>query len=245
LNSDKVTQIYRAAVGLKDAMLMVQQGTTEDHAKYSAYKTFAEKYNELARAATAEVSDLKSLSLFVEERLGNYMNTLWPFQKSVFDSAYANLLILISGLEGKLDLRRNDVANIRNFIMANLRKAIFEPPADERGVQNALESIFVGKGLQKGIDYDRETGRVKTSTKEVVPDFILYKQNLSCEVKLIKDKTRVGSCIDEINSDITAYSSKYSYMLFVVYDMGAIRDEVEFTSGFAKNENVSCILVKH
>ena len=30
-----------------------------------------------------------------------------------------------------------------------------------RDVQNAVESLPVGKGMQEGIDYDRETGRVK------------------------------------------------------------------------------------
>jgi len=64
-------------------------------------------------------------------------------------------------------------------------------------------------------------------------------------VKFIKDKSRLGSCIEEINSDITSYSSRYAFLLFVVYDLGVVRDEDEFVSGFIKNDNVSCILIKH
>ena len=39
-------------------------------------------------------------------------------------------------------------------------------------VAHAIESLMVGRGMAKGIDYDRETGPVKTSGKESVPDFI-------------------------------------------------------------------------
>ena len=51
--------------------------------------------------------------------------------------------------------------------------------------------------------------------------------NLCIEVKLLREgkKSRV---IDEINADITAYSTKYERLLFVVYDLGVIRDEAEF-----------------
>ena len=67
--------------------------------------------------------------------------------------------------------------------------------------------------LQKGQDYDREVGRVKVSTKEVVPDFILLKLSLALEVKLIKTSTRVREVVDEINADIAAYSKVYRTIL--------------------------------
>ncbi len=245
LNSEKAVDIYRSASVLRDAMLLVHNGTTPDHAKYSAYITFAEKYNIIATAAVENVKGLNFLSILDLEKLGSYMNTLWPFQKNVFDSVYANLSILISNLEGRLEIRKTDIENIKNFLKANLRKAIFDIPKDEKQVQNAVESILIGKGLQKGIDYDRERGRVRTSSKEVVPDFIFYKQNLAIEVKYIKDKSRIGTIIDEINADITSYSQKYSGLVFLVYDLGSIRDEEEFIAGFTKNEIVSCILIKN
>ncbi|MGB5156590.1 hypothetical protein [Desulfobacterium sp. N47] len=108
-----------------------------------------------------------------------------------------------------------------------------------------MESLLIGHGLQKGIDYDRETGRVKVSSKEVIPDFIFYKLNLACEVKLIKDKVRIGSAIDEINADIKSYMTKYSGIIFIVYDLGFIRDENEFISSFNKNEGIHCVVIKN
>ena len=62
-----------------------------------------------------------------------------------------------------------------------LRKVIYEIPEKELTVQNGIESILVGYGLSKGIDYDRETGRVKVSAKETIPDFIFDRLNLALD----------------------------------------------------------------
>jgi hypothetical protein len=50
--------------------------------------------------------------------------------------------------------------------------------------------LLIGRGFTKGIDYDRETGRVKVSIKEVVPDFVFPKLGLALEVKLSTDKDK-------------------------------------------------------
>ena len=99
--------------------------------------------------------------------------------------------------------------------------------------------------MAKGLDYDRETGRVKIASKEVIPDFIFMRMNLALEVKIIKEKDRISKVIDEINADIIAYTEKYSSILFVIYDLGIIRDEEEFLSGFNNKNNIDCIIVKH
>ena len=46
-------------------------------------------------------------------------------------------------------------------------------PESERDVQDVVEQLLIGRGYEKGIDYDREVGRVKVSSKEVIPDFIM------------------------------------------------------------------------
>jgi hypothetical protein len=110
---------------------------------------------------------------------------------------------------------------------------------------NAIENMLIGRGLQKGQGYDREVGRVKVSSKESVPDFIFYKLSLCLEVKLIKTFTRVKEVVDEINADIAAYYKGYKNMMFVVYDMGFIRDETEFRSDLEWTGVSSVIVVKH
>jgi uncharacterized membrane protein len=99
--------------------------------------------------------------------------------------------------------------------------------------------------MQRGSDYDRETGRVKVSIKEVVPDFILPKLGLALEVKLTKHEQRAKEVVDEINADIRAYSQRYQAILFLVYDLGTIRDETEFRQGLEQVGSVEVLVVKH
>ena len=61
----------------------------------------------------------------------------------------------------------------------------------------------------------------------------------------MKTAGRVREVIDEINADIQAYSKRYRSLLFIVYDMGHIRDEVEFKQDLEDPGNVSVIVVKH
>ena len=86
--------------------------------------------------------------------------------------AYSNTALLKALLEAAIGYAADQTQNLRDFIQANLRRAVFGEPEKELEVQNAIETLIVGRGMAKGMDYDRETGRVKTSGKESVPDFI-------------------------------------------------------------------------
>ena len=132
-----------------------------------------------------------------------------------------------------------------DFLQANLRRAIFVTPERELEIQNAVESLIVGRGMAKGTDYDRETGRVKTSDKESVPDFIFPNLKLCLEVKLSKSADKLRAIVDEINADIRAYSTVYERQLYIVYDVGTIRDEAEFKRGLENANGVSVVIVKH
>jgi hypothetical protein len=44
--------------------------------------------------------------------------------------------------------------NLKDFIQANLRKAVFVVPDKEIEIQNGIESLMVGRGMAKGTDYD-------------------------------------------------------------------------------------------
>ena len=58
---------------------------------------------------------------------------------------------------------------------------IFSRPEKEIEVQNAIESLLAGRGLNKGVDYDRETGKFEFSGKEYIPDFVIPKLQLCIE----------------------------------------------------------------
>jgi hypothetical protein len=118
-------------------------------------------------------------------------------------------------------------------------------PERERDIQDAIEQLLIGRGLEKGLDYDREVGRVKVSSKEVIPDFILPPLETAIEVKLLKDQRHVGPLIDEINADIQAYLQGYKAVIFVVYDLSVIRDELEFRRDLEITDGIKVIVVKH
>ena len=69
---------------------------------------------------------------------------------------------------------------------------------------------------------------MKYSGKEFVPDFIFVPADMFIEVKLVKTAERTKTVIDEINADILAYKTEYSKGMFIVYDVGIIRDASEF-----------------
>lgn len=49
-----------------------------------------------------------------------------------------------------------------------LRTVIFDKLQKEIEVQNAIEALLLGRGLNKGIDYDRESGKFEFSGKEYI-----------------------------------------------------------------------------
>lgn len=113
-------------------------------------------------------------------------------------------------------------------------------PKHEREVQNALETIFRARAL----DFRREQETVPYSTKRYIPDFTFDRIGLAVEVKLCKDKDREKVMIDEINADITGYGGKYDRCVFVVYDLGFIRDVARFPEDIEANPNVHVLIVK-
>lgn len=238
--------ISQAKTLQKSIELALADTATQPHSRFVSFKTFAEQYNFIAKTAE-QVLGLKenSFTIFLTEKMQSHMSTIWPVQKEIMESVFLSTGILLTYLESATEFAENEFDNIENFIKSNLRATIFSIPQKEVEIQNAIETLLIGKGMQKGIDYDRESGKFEFSGKEYIPDFVIPKLNLCIEVKLLKDgrKSRV---IEEINAYITAYSKKYDRQAFVVYDLGNIRDEVEFKRDIENaGNNIKVIIVKH
>lgn len=218
---------------------------TESHSRYVAFKSYAEMYNNIAREAEKVLCLPKnSFSVFLTNEMKSYMDTLWGTQKQVIEAVALQTGILLTYLESATDFVEDEFDNFANFIRSKLRASIFSAPTKEVEVQNAIEALLIGRNMTKGIDYDRETGKIEFSGKEYIPDFILPKMNLGVEVKLLRPGKK-SSIIDEINADITAYSTKYERLLFVVYDLGVIRDEAEFRRDIENaGANIKVVIVK-
>jgi hypothetical protein len=245
MTKSKVQEIRDHCVALLAAMDASRKSRTDDVWLFSSYKTFMRKYNELVKLAR-EVMHLDApVDYYNIDKVPDAFNTVTIQQRIYFDEVYSNLSILKSFIEANGGLAEVEAENILNFLKANLRKAIHVDPKHERDIQNAIENLLIGKGMQKGIAYDRETGRVKHAGKESIPDFIFQKEGMVLEVKLCNREGKLSSIIDEMNADIVSYSTVYKRVWFLIYDMGLIRDEDEIIHGLQKSENVKCAVVKH
>ena len=153
--------------------------------------------------------------------------------------------MLLAALEGQHDFATAKTIELKDFFELSLRRAIFTIPEGEKDLQNTVEQLLIGRGFRKGVDYDRETGRVKYSGKEFIPDFIFMPADMFIEVKLVKTAERAKTAIDEINADILAYKTKYSKGMFIVYDVGIIRDASEFAGSIEQHMDIAVCVVKH
>lgn len=133
------------------------------------------------------------------------------------------------------------ILKVINLAERRLRKVIKRKPDRESEVQDAFEALLVGAD----IPYSRESERIEYSSKTYTPDFTVPKIDLAVELKLCSKEGREKEMIAEINDDILAYQTKYGNLLFVVYDLGFIRDVDRFASSIEENENVIVRIVKH
>ncbi len=132
------------------------------------------------------------------------------------------------------------IIKVINLAGPKLRKVMRSTPKIEKEVQDAFESLLVGAD----IPHSREADRIEYSSKTYVPDFTLPELDLAIDIKLCADSGREKEIIAEINDDILAYQTKYGNILFVVYDVGKIRDVERFTASFEQHQNVVVRIIK-
>lgn len=221
------------------------QAECADIFKYIGYRQFARKYNQVLDLVASRATVPPVFDRFNVAKMPSPSDSVIYQQKPVFESVYLNLSLLRGFLESATGVIDDEFAELREFVSLRLRNAVFQKPNHERDIQETIETLLVGRGMQKGRDYDREVGRVKVATKESVPDFIMARLSLAMEIKLVKNASRAKSVVDEISADIASYSQTYSRLLFVVYDLGHIRNVSEFRLGFEKSPNTHVVVIKH
>lgn len=135
----------------------------------------------------------------------------------------------------------NKLLQIMNLIERGLRKTIRKVPERETTVQDAFENLLIGAD----IPYTREAESIQYSSKRYRPDFAIPVLGLALEIKLCDRAEREKEIIAEINDDILAYQKKFPNLIFVVYDVGHIRDTAQFADSFETQKNVVVKVVKH
>lgn len=133
------------------------------------------------------------------------------------------------------------IIKIINLAENKLRKTIREEPDSEQAVQDAFENLLIATG----INYEREGPTIEYSSKKYRPDFTIEKLDLAIELKLCTRSGREKELIKEINDDIQAYKTKYGNMLYVVYDLGNIRDIDQFKEALEGEDGVVMRVIKH
>lgn len=235
------------AEALEDAMEgVVRRANPSDVWRFASYKQYMRKYNDLAIMANSLERVEAPIDFYDLDKVQGSTNTIAMVQQELFESVRANLSILRAYLQNRVEPKADRIAGVADFLAANLRRAMLQRPEREKEVQDVIEQLLIGRGMEKGLNYDRESGRVKVSAKEVIPDFNLPDLRTAIEVKLVKESTTVGNTIDELNADIQAYKTAYSDVVFVIYDVaGKIRDDSEFRRDLEAVEGVRVLVVKH
>jgi hypothetical protein len=209
--------------------------------RYGGYPHYIGEYNRLlkltAEADPAVMECCEPIDLGENSDPAYVHSTLWG---SFAEQATVALNSLASYLQSKLGTKQQEHEQIIDLIRANLRPAIYDDPKHEREVQNVLETIFRTKAL----DFRREQESVPYAAKRYIPDFTFDRIGMAVEVKLCKDKDREKRMIDEINSDIIGYGGRYDRSLFVIYDLGFIRDVTTFSADIEANPNVHVEIIK-
>lgn len=235
------------ADALMDAMTRaVPSHVSDDHWRYSGYAQYMRKYNELATTVLSIEPADAPIDTYNLEHLPGLGDTPPMQQRAYFEDVRANLAILRAYLQNRVHPKAERIAGLADFFEANLRRATLHMPERETDVQDVVEQLLIGKGMEKGLDYDRESGRVKFSAKEVIPDFNLLQLSTAVEVKLLKSGTKVGPVIDQINADVVAYGKDYDVQVYVVYDCGGVISDVsEFRRDIEAADGVRVLVIKH
>jgi len=206
---------------------------------YSGYSVYLDEYNRLVPLVIEQFGE-EARRLFqpissVPDHLSG--GDIWVKYSEL---AAARLSTLASYLQSKLGTTDKQIQAILDLINANLRPSIFQDPQREVEIQNALEVMFRARAL----DYRREKIAIEYSSKKFIPDFTFETLDLALEVKLCNSPDKEKAIVDEINADIPAYQSRYRHIVFVVYDLGFVRDVNQFKSGIESNAGVHVLVIK-
>lgn len=212
---------------------------------YSSCNDFARHYQSIFEESKKYINLPGIYNSYDVGNLKNVFDLTGIEQMTIFQSVLASTRLLIATLEGNYDYIEDELHNLENFINSKMRLMFNDTPKNEKEVQDNLERLLIGNSMNKGVDYDRETGKFNFSGREYIPDFIFPNLRCCLEVKLLKDKKNKSKIIEEINADITAYSKKYNEILFLIYDIGIITDILEFKRDIESVDNVRVIVVKH
>ena len=136
-----------------------------------------------------------------------------------------------------------ELFKVISLIENSLRKIIRDKPTRESEINDSLENLFIGAGLDG--NFSREKESIPYSNKKYIPDFVFDSIGAVVETKFVDREGKDKEIIGQINDDIVAYKSRYPNLIFVVYDMGIIRNMDMFKNSIENQESVIVKVIKH
>ena len=190
------------------------------------------------------IHDIRNFNYYVNQKQEQAFRSQMIQAKGVLNAAidHLNDSEIDEVYEGKNSgPESSEIIKIINIVEDKLRKIIREDPKREKEIQDSFENLLI----LSSIEYKREFPAISYSSKNYIPDFSIDKLDLVIEIKFCNSDTREKELISEINDDILAYGTKYGNLLFVIYDMGKIRDIDKFKESIEKNINIIVKVIKH
>jgi len=158
--------------------------------------------------------------------------------------AFVYHTITETSLEDKLSSQYQFLNSIANDLLVNLPSQMSEwNKITEPRVQKEIETVLNLK--YRAYDFRKEKVEFPYSITSYKPDFTSEIMKLCIEVKICTQKRKPEKIVREINDDIVAYKTRYSYIVFIVYDSGKyVPNKMLFINDIEKyNSGVKIIII--
>jgi len=208
------------------------------------------KENILLSVRTAEISTKSVTTYYValsshpdlveEPRLGKYISDF----RYIFRKNYEKMRPeMLTKKDDESSITYSDrTTDLIFLIQNNLRKLVRDKPKSEKEIHDAIENLLIG--TKYGTLFVREKISIPYSSKYYIPDFASKSLDTIIEAKFCDSSEDEKKIIAEINDDIVAYTTKFNKLIFVVYDLGFIRDVSQFKKPFETMKMVTVLVVK-
>jgi len=199
---------------------------------------FVYKYNKLRKMVGKKFPEVKKYTT----NITGYEGVVRPsLEIRDFSAVKMETNSLVVFLEEKLGKSEEIVKNLLGVLGSKLRPTFRELPKSEGEVQEKVDTVL----NVSNFSYLREQVTIPFSSKYFKPDFTFENENTVLEVKFCGRTNREKELIDEINGDIKAYKTKYKKLIFLVYDLGFIRDVDKFKQDIHNDTDIYIEVIKH
>ena len=136
---------------------ILNDSNTMEMGRYTSFRIMAQTYNDFHERARSLLRVPTMLYTFKTENMRGAGDTLWSEQKTILEQTLLYSKMLLSSLEGSMDFADDEFDNLNDFISLRLRSAVFSLPEKEVDIQNAIESLLLGRGLSIAIHFITRT----------------------------------------------------------------------------------------